>query len=106
MTQEVEDGEKTFLERVLDKLNQADFDVPEEKKEQGSSLPAYQIRIVQGILDTARDMFDARDVLIDPPLKEKIAPLDVYRRAIQKMVCMQEGPRASTDADLCSCKAR
>ncbi|RAH75055.1 uncharacterized protein BO66DRAFT_425383 [Aspergillus aculeatinus CBS 121060] len=85
VTQEVEDGEKTFLERVLDKLNQADFDVPEEKKEQGSSLPAYQIRIVQGILDTARDMFDARDVLIDPPLKEKIAPLDVYRRAIQKM---------------------
>ncbi|RAH47386.1 uncharacterized protein BO95DRAFT_84082 [Aspergillus brunneoviolaceus CBS 621.78] len=85
VTQEVEDGEKTFLERVLDKLNQADFDIPEEKKEQASSLPAYQIRIVQGILDTARDMFDARDILIDPPLKEKIAPLEVYRRAIQTM---------------------
>ncbi|PYI32207.1 hypothetical protein BP00DRAFT_473520 [Aspergillus indologenus CBS 114.80] len=105
VTKEIEGSDKTFLGRVLDRLNQTEFDRPRQSKAQSEKVPTYEAQIVQVILETARAMFNGRDILIDPRSGEKVAPLDVYRKAIQEMVWTQDDSRASFHANIFSIRS-
>ncbi|PYH94927.1 hypothetical protein BO71DRAFT_440695 [Aspergillus ellipticus CBS 707.79] len=80
-TDEVEDPEETFLQRVLDNLYQTDLDGIVQTKRSQSAI--YHVAGV--IMDTARGLFNAREIQITSATDSKISPLNVYSKAIQRM---------------------
>jgi hypothetical protein len=81
-TEEDKDIQKTFLQRVLDNLHRTELDNIQQNDKRASPIN----HIAALIMDTARSLFNARDIEIYDSDDGKIAPLDAYRQAIQDMV--------------------
>ncbi|CAI7678096.1 unnamed protein product [Penicillium manginii] len=80
-TEEDKDIQKTFLQRVLDNLHRTELDNIQQNDKRASPIN----HIAALIMDTARSLFNARDIEIYDSDDGKIAPLDAYRQAIQDM---------------------
>lgn len=81
-TEEDKEVQKTFLRRVLDNLHRTELGNINQNDKTTSSI--HQIASL--IMDTARDLFNVRDIAVYHDEDGKIAPLDGYRQAIQFMV--------------------
>ena len=72
---------KPFLKRVIEGDHWADL---HNIQQDGNESQINHVADL--IIDTARNLFNAREIAIDNSGDRDIAPLDAYRQAIQDMV--------------------
>ncbi|KAJ5987989.1 hypothetical protein N7481_003199 [Penicillium waksmanii] len=80
-TEESKDIKKTFFQRVFDNIHQTDLDKLYEDDKHSPVI--YHLADI--IMDTARGLFDARDIELNNSEDSGISPFDAYRKSIQRM---------------------